>query len=185
MRLPIVAAVFTLIVAGAANLAMASDAPPIKPGLWLVTTEAGADGQKMPDTAAMMAKMPPEMRAQMEAMMKSRGVDMSGGAAGTKICMTRDSLDQGKWQSPDVSCTTTYGARTSSSWKWHSVCTKPAAVVSDGEAEFSNPENYTVKTSSTMQIMGQTKTTQRVIHSKWLGADCGGLKPISELMKKP
>jgi Protein of unknown function (DUF3617) len=168
----------------AASLVLASDAPPIKPGLWQVTTEAGADGQKMPDPSAMLEKMPPEMREKMAAMMKERGVDMSGGAGGTKICMTRDSLDQGKWQSPEISCTTTYGARTSSSWKWHSVCTKPV-MTSDGEAEFSNPENYTVKTSSTMQIMGQAKTTQRVIHSKWLSADCGGLKPINELLKKP
>ena len=98
--------------------------------------------------------------------------------------MTRESLDKGNWQSALVTCTTTYGLRTSTHWKWHSVCTKPE-VTSDGEADFTDPENYTVKTSSIMKMMGDTRATERTVHSKWLGPNCGDLKPISELMKKP
>ena len=62
--------------------------PPIKPGLWQVHIEREVNGQKMPDASERMKNMPPEKRAQFEAMMKSAWGRMGG--AGNQVCYTRE-----------------------------------------------------------------------------------------------
>ena len=173
----------SLIAVGLVTCAAAAHAqtpPPIKPGLWQVQSEREVDGQKarMPDMNEQMKNMPPEVRKQIEAMMKARGVDMSGGAGEMKICVTRELLDQGKWQNEQGTCKTDYSSRSGSSWKWHTSCSEPVAET-DGEAIFAGPENYTVKTVTKMIIQGEPKTSRMTLNSKWMGADCGDVKPIN------
>jgi hypothetical protein len=65
-----------------------------------------------------------------------------------------------------------------SSWKSHTSCSQNH-LESDSEIIFSGPESYTVKTTSTLQSAGQTKTTHMTRTGKWLSADCGDIKPPS------
>ena len=162
------------------GVARAQTAPPIKPGLWQVHSERDVDGQKAkaPDLSEHLKNMPPEARKQMEAMMKQRGVDMSGGGLNDmKICLTKDSLDPDRWQRNQGSCKTDYVSRSGTTWKWHTSCREPAAET-DGEAHFTSPDSYTVKTATTMTIRGETRTSRMTLDSKWLGADCGDIKPV-------
>jgi hypothetical protein len=168
------------LIAACAAVAHAQTAPPIKPGLWQVATERLVDGQKMqmPDMAAQMQNMPPEARKQMEAMMKQRGVDMSGGAGNMKICMTREQLDEGRWRSDEGRCKTDFLSRTATQWKWRSVCTQPPSE-SEGEANIASPERYTVKVTTTSQRKGEPRSMQMTMNARWLGADCGDVKPMA------
>ena len=170
-------AVFVVVSVHAA--AHAQTAPPIKPGLWQVQSQREVDGQKtqMPDMSEHLKNMPPEARKQMEAMMKQRGVDMGGGGD-MRICLSKDSLDPGQWQRNQGSCKTDYGSRSSSLWTWHTSCQEPASET-DGEARFTGPDSYTVKTATTMTIQGETKTSRMTLDSKWLGPDCGDVKPVT------
>jgi uncharacterized protein DUF3617 len=155
--------------------------PPIKPGLWQVRSEREVDGQKakMPDMSEHLKNMPPEQRKQIEAMMKQRGVDMSGGSMNDmKICLSKDSLDRDQWQRNQGSCKTDYQTRVGNTWKWHTSCREPAAET-DGEAHFTSSESYTVKTATTMTVQGETRTSRMTLNSKWLGADCGDIKPVT------
>lgn len=152
-----------------------AQAPPIKPGLWEVTSEPGAGGQKAAAPADRLKNLPPEARAKLEAMMKEKGIAMGPGGV-NRICFTKESIDPARWSNA-ASCKTDYGTRSASSWKWHSVCSQPEAMV-DGEAVFASPERYTVNTSTTMTLRGQTRTTQRSVQARWLGASCGDLKPF-------
>jgi len=156
-----------------------AQAPPIKPGLWQVQSQREVDGQRvqMPDMSERLKTMRPEARQQMEAMMKQRGVDMSG-AGDMKICLTKDSLDPGQWQRQQGTCKTDYSSRSGSAWKWHTTCSDPVAET-DGEATFTSTDTYTVKTATTMTVQGQTRTTRMVLNSKWLGPDCGDVKPVN------
>lgn len=154
--------------------AQAQTAPPIKPGLWEVQSERLVNGQPMPDLAQRMKDMPPEARARMEAMMKARG----GPNGGLKICHTKESLAQERWQEAQTRCKTDFGTRTGSVWKWHSSCGEPTASETDGEVTFSSAESYTVKTSTTMTMRGQPRTSQMTMNAKWVGADCGDVKPV-------
>jgi Protein of unknown function (DUF3617) len=154
-----------------APLALAQT-PPIKPGLWEIKTE-GQD-QKNAQMAERMKNMTPEMRAQIEAAMKQRGVDVTASGA-TRVCFSKDSMDISQWKNQS-SCKTDFTTRSGSTWKWHTVC---AESVSDGEALFTNAEHYTINTSTTSSLSGQPKTTQRTMTATWVGGACGDLKPFT------
>jgi hypothetical protein len=168
---------FALALAAALAPAVAcAQTPPIKPGLWEVRSERQVDGRKAPPPADAMKNLSPEVRARIEAQMKANGVAVGTGGA-NRICLDKASLDAGRWQSRATSCKTDYSARSATGWKWRSTCTQPEST-SDGEAVFTNAENYTVSTTSTHTFRGEPKTTQMTIRAKWIGADCGDLKPI-------
>ncbi len=173
---------FTLIAGGVALAsahlgALAQSAPPIKPGLWEVQVEHDGAPQKMPDMGAHLKNMPPEQRQKIEAMMKSRGVDLAGGGQ-LRICLDKQSLDQGQWQGEhDRRCKTDM-KQGSGQWTWRSVCSEPYASVTEGEAVFNGSDSYVVKTRTTMTRNGASRTTQNTMRSKWIGADCGDVKPV-------
>lgn len=156
--------------------AQAQTAPPIKPGLWEIKSEREVDGQKAPDPNEQMKNLPPEVRAKVEAMMKEKGIGVGEGGM-NRVCLSRESLDQGQWQGRSENCKTDFTSRSTSSWKWRSVCTKPDSE-SDGEALFANNENYTVKTLMKTKVQGQDRLTRMTIRAKWAGNDCGDIKPV-------
>jgi len=183
-RLPRVLSLAGLLaVCAAAQAQSTPPSPPIKPGLWQVQTDNETDGKKMPDMGAQLKTMSPEMRKRMEDNMKQHGIDMSGGPGQMKMCMTRESLDAGKWQGQQTRCKTDFSTG-GSVWKWHSTCDQPPSVT-DGEAAFASAEAYTVKSSTTMTMQGKQHLSKMSLSAKWLGADCGDLKPISPQTLKP
>lgn len=158
--------------------AVAQSAPPIKPGLWQVQGEREEDGRKAPDMAEQLGKIPPEMRAQIAAQMRQRGVEMGEGGT-VKMCLSKASLEQGQWQRQHGNCKTEYLSRTAASWKWRSRCSSPVESESEGESIFESPEAYTVRTTTRMTMQGQPRTVQMTMKGTWLKADCGDVKPVS------
>jgi uncharacterized protein DUF3617 len=159
----------------------ALDAPPIKPGLWQVRSEHAVNGTKAPPMTDHLKNLPPEARKQVEAMMKQKGLDMSGSPGDIKLCLSKESLDQNQWlghKNASQNCKTEVKTRSNSRWTWHSSCTDPKSET-DGEAIFANPENYTMKVATVMTAQGETKTMNMTNTSAWLGANCGDLKPIT------
>jgi hypothetical protein len=157
--------------------------PPVKPGLWEVTmTSFDADGKPMPQPQqAAMARMSPEARARMADMMKARGVSMPDENGAMKVCLTKDSFESGQWQqvASDAGCSTNYSSTTASSWKWHTSCTGSLKSESDGESAFNGAESYRTKVTSTVTVAGTPRTSSRVMQGKWLGANCGDIKPVT------
>lgn len=149
---------------------------PLKPGLWQVQIDRETDGQKAPDMAERMKNMPPERRAQMEAMLKKRGMSAAGNVM--KVCQTREMMDSNHFVNPVPNCKITYTTRTDKAWKSHTSCPQ-MHLESDVDIVFLNPENYIVKTVSAVQSDGQTRTSHMTNTGKWLSADCGDIKPIT------
>jgi len=159
--------------------AQAQDAPPIKPGLWQVQNDMRMpDGSAMPDMSEHLKNMPPDARRQMEARLKQEGVDMSGGPQNLKVCLSKESIAQNNWQGQQGHCTTEVLSRSKKSWKWRSVCTDPQARI-EGEAIFSSPQAYTMRSVMTSTVQGRSESTTMTTRSQWLGADCGGLAPMA------
>jgi hypothetical protein len=156
--------------------AQAQTAPPLKPGLWQVHIEREVNGQKVPDPSERLKNMSPEKRAQVEAMMKQHG--MGSDAAGERqVCYTRETLAKDPWTNSQTDCKATFSSRSSSAWKWHTSCPK-SGLEADGEAIFTNPENYVV-TSTTVSKIGDTERNSRTTFTaKWKGSDCGDVKPL-------
>ena len=184
---PLVLALFACVTLPAA----AQTAPPIKPGLWTVEKyESSGDGApsaaQRKEMADALKNMPPEQRAQMEAMMKQRGIDMGAMAAGNgpqgmKMCYDKASLDQNAWQGEQQGgCKTDITQRSASAWKWTMACTQPPST-GQGEARFEGGDRYTVDFTSTTTVQGQPRTSRHTMTMRRLGDDCGGLKPIQQM----
>ncbi len=155
--------------------------PPVKPGLWEAKmTSLDADGHEMPrPEQAAMSRMSPEARARMADAMKARGVSMPDANGATKVCLTRDMFESGRWQqmAADSGCTTNYSTL-GTTWKFHSSCTSFKSE-SDGETVFNGTESYRTKVTTTATVSGKTNTSTRIVQAKWLGADCGDIKPFT------
>jgi hypothetical protein len=174
-----------------AQLAAAADAPvpPIKTGLWEIKSAVlDADGKpQAPPEQAAMANVPPEIRARMAEMMKARGVPMPDANGAMKVCQSKETLSTGRWQqlASSVGCTTDYSAQSTNGWKFHSSCTSLKSVA-DGEVTFHNPESYSTKVTTSSTMMGHETKQTRVMEGRWLGADCGDLKPLTlDSLKAP
>jgi hypothetical protein len=156
--------------------------PPVKPGLWEARMSAlDADGHEIaaPQQAA-LSRLSPEAKARMAEAMKARGLSMPDANGATRVCLTKEMFESGRWQqmAADAGCTTNYSTLSGTAWKWHSSCTSLKSE-SDGEALFNSPESYRTKVTTTATVMGKTNTSTRIVQAKWLGADCGDIKPFT------
>ena len=157
--------------------------PPMKPGLWEVTPDSQmVNGQPIPDMSAKLAEqmkhMPPDMRAQMEAQMKARGIQLAPDSKGLnmRMCITKEMLAQNRWQKVEGHCQNAAPKITGATWRWKFTCSEPP---SDGEGSttFQGSEAYTGDMQMHTTRNGQVQTVAMKHHAKWLGADCGALKP--------
>jgi hypothetical protein len=158
----------------AAPAAQSQVVAPIKPGLWQTHSEREVNGQRQPDIGERMKNMSPEKRAQIDAMMKQHGVASGAGGMG-QVCYSRESPERSPWADQGTDCKVDYKSRSSSLWKWHTSCPK-SGYESDGEADFLDRENY--KSTSISKIGEQVRKSSTTITAKYLGSDCGGLKPL-------
>jgi hypothetical protein len=157
----------------------------IKPGLWENTTTSQISGLAMPKmpqlTPEQLAKMPPQARAQMEAMSK-------GGAPQTrtmKACITREQLNKPMFDSGDKSCTYKLVSSSSSSQTIHVECT-PGNTKTTGDLTLDRVDSEHLKgemlmkttgDSSTAGSVGQNMTIKVSFSNRFLSADCGDVKP--------
>lgn len=162
---------------------------PIKAGLWEMSNDQMVmDGKAMPDMSAQMEQamksMPPQMREQMRAKMKGMGVDIGGAGSGTKIrvCLTKDMLSQDKWQNAQAGCTTKTLSQSGNTLKWSVQCTQPPGH-GEGVTTFSGDQGFSSQISMTTQQGGKNTTMNMKSSGKWLGANCGDIKPISAIPK--
>jgi len=164
------------------SLAAQNPVPPVKPGLWETRmSQLDDNGQEVASAElAALAKMPPEMRAKMAEVMRARGLQPPDENGAIKACLSKETLDSGTWQqlAAESGCTTTFSARSSSSWKWHSTCESLHAE-SDGETVFNGSESYRTKLTTTTTLGGKTTSRTRIVQGKWLSASCGDVKPMT------
>lgn len=156
--------------------AEAQTVPPIKPGLWQIHTEREVNGQKVPDASERLKNLSPEKRAQYEAMMKRSGLGTGAGGE-RQVCYSREGLEKSPWTEQTTGCKVDFTTRTASLWKWHTSCPK-LGVEADGETDFPDHEHYTVISASKSKIGDTVRESRTTMTGKWMGADCGDLKPL-------
>jgi hypothetical protein len=163
----------------------------LKPGLWethiIKMTVDGQDrtGQMAEATSKMqaaMANLPPERRAQMEAMMKQRGMDTAGGGGTARMCFSKEFADSDRPYantSKDEQCEPAQITHSGNRTTYSVTCT--------GHGETSTGKGEAIATGDLISAKidmtskgADGATHQRHIETemKFLGADCGDLKPI-------
>ena len=172
-----------------ATAALALAGPPVqaqtlKPGLWESTSKMGGSpeiDQAMARMQQQMAGMPPEQRRMMEEMMAKQGVNLGFNATGmtAKVCVTKDMAERGDMpMQQQGDCTTTTSDKTSRGMTMKFVCTNPPSS-GEGQFSFSGDSAYTMKMNINSTAQGAPKSVTMDASGKWLGADCGSVKPIA------
>ena len=147
----------------------------VKEGLWEVTvthTMTGMPAVNIPADA--MAKMPPEQRARMEAMMK-------GGASTDvrKECITKEKLEKQSAFSDDrKECTHTVLNSTSSKLEMKIHCKGEEQGSMDGTllVEAIGSDNVKGKMQAVTNANGKTMNMNFTFSSRYLGPACGDVK---------
>lgn len=178
----------TLKLAAALGLAFAAGAAwsqSLKPGLWEVSTRMQSGSGQMEAAMArmqqQMASMSPEQRRMMQDMLAKQGVGMANAAPGAgmsvRICMTKEMVDRNEIPVQQGNCRTTSQSRVGQTLKMAFSCSNPN---SSGEAEVTvvGPEAYQSKVSVNTSAGGHAERMNMDSSGKWLGADCGTVKPM-------
>lgn len=155
--------------------------PNIKEGLWETTLSHSMSGMPgiPPET---LAKMTPEQRAQVEAMMKGKGMSSSGNNIVVKSCVTKEKMTKGMaFAENRENCTHNLANSSSSHFELKLHCD-----------DTKNGNKTTVDTTTTVDVLGSdtvrgsthgvTSSNGRSMNmdstftSKYLGPNCGDVK---------
>ena len=173
---------FILATAVLAAACLPAGAQSLKPGLWEISNKMKGSAemdQAMAQMQQQLASMPPEQRKQMEAMMAQRGMRMApaaGGGMTVQMCMTREMVERNDVPMQD-GCTMTKQQRSGNTMKMAFNCTKPPSS-GEGEFTFMGGEAYKSHMVVNTQARGKPETMEMDGTGKWLGADCGNVKPV-------
>ena len=173
----------------AVSFAAGASAQNLKPGLWEVTQKMGGSAEMDKAQAQMqqqMANMSPQQRKMMEEMMAKQGMKMGSGGPGAmsvKMCMTKDMVERNEIPAQQGDCKTTRQQRSGNAINIAFSCANPPSS-GEGQVTIVSPEAYTMKMTMKSSAGGKPQTMQMDGSGRWLGADCGDLKPIRPPGKK-
>jgi uncharacterized membrane protein YkoI len=172
---------YILSAAALALTALAAHAQTQAPGLWEHTMNMKSAGGEMEKAQAEMQKqlaaMPPEQRKQMEQAMAGRGMTMGAQGTTVKVCVTKEQAARAAEPRMNGDCTRQDVQRSGNTMKFKFECSKPQPSSGEGEMTFVSDKAYTGKTTVTTQVKGQPQQMNMEMSGKWLGADCGDIKP--------
>lgn len=157
----------------------------LKPGLWESTqgTQVSGNGQmqqQMAQAQQQMANMPPEQRQMMEQMLKSRGITMNvrggPGAISVRYCLTPEMAARKEIPAQRGDCKATHQPMGPGKMKIAFHCSNPPSS-GEGEVTFASPEAYHMKMVVNTNVQGRPERMNVDASGRWLGADCGDVKP--------
>ena len=148
----------------------------VKLGAWETTTSSTMNQSTIP--ADSLAKISPQMRAQMAAAMKANQAPHV-----TKGCITQDDLNQNKLlQSGQIlNCTSKITSMSSNKITTQASCPQPHESSSTSTMEMITPE----KMVGTIDITEPNNGKFHIdIKSKWLSSSCAGIPPRTDWKAK-
>jgi hypothetical protein len=153
------------------------------PGLWEHAFSMKSAGGEIEKAMAEMKKqldaMPPDQRQQMEQMMASRGVKMGAQGSSVKFCLTKEQAARPAEPRVNEHCTQQVEQRSGNTVRFKFECTRPEGASGEGEMTYLNDKAYTGKTHLTAQVNGKPQQMSLEMTGKWLGSDCGDVKPLA------
>jgi hypothetical protein len=155
----------------------------LQAGLWEHSVQMqGAAGGQMDQAMAQMqqqlASMPPEQRKQVEAMMASRGVKAGGAGQPTtvKVCVTPEAAARNELPQ-QAGCTQEILRRNADGISLRFSCSGPPPSHGEGEYKMSSPTSYSGLMTVDTEVNGRPERVEMRQSGRWLGADCGTVKP--------
>ncbi len=177
-----------LLAAASAATAFGACAQTQAPGLWEHTFKLNSPSGQMEKAQAQMqsqlAAMPPEQRQKIEALMKERGVTMGAQGTSAKFCLSKEQAAKPAEPQMTGDCKQTDTTRSGNTMRYKFACTAPQRVSGEGQITYAGDKAYTGQSTMTTQVNGQSQQMSMDMTGKWLGADCGDVKPLGALPAK-
>ena len=175
-----------LLIAAAAALPAAAQT--MKPGLWETASKIESGNGEMASAMAQiqkqMAAMPPEQRKVVAEMMAKHGAGTQmptmnpDGSIVTKVCMTKDMIARSQLlsQQQNGSCTHKNSPIVGGVMTMSFSCTNPSSS-GDARFVFQGDTGYRMTMNAKGVRNGKDETMTVDTSGKWLGADCGSVRP--------
>ena len=150
-------------------------------GLWehgfTMSSQSGQMEAAMKQMQQSMASMPPAQRKMMEDMMAKQGVGIGPGGNSVKVCLSKEDAER---DSPpqQEGCTQTT-RRSGNVWQVAFQCKGPPPSSGDGQLTLVSPTAYTGNFTIRTEHDGKPETLKMTQNGKWLGADCGNIRPVT------
>jgi hypothetical protein len=156
----------------------------LQPGLWeQAMTMKSASGQMESQMAQMqkdLASMPPEQRKMVEDMMAKQGMSMgSAGGRNTtiKMCISAEQAERAELPQQEGNCKQEMVERSGSTVRYRFSCSGNPPTSGEGEYTLASPTSYSGRATVVTQVQGKPEKIEMTQTGRWLGADCGTLKP--------
>jgi len=174
--------ILTLLALAAATLHAGAQQLDMKPGLWELNNKvSSADPQlqsAMSEMQKQLANMSPDQRQALQQMMDRNGVQInigSGGALQSRMCMTREMIARREFPVQEGNCRQDVTPLSARRMKVAFSCTKPRA---SGEGEMTMDSDTSYRARVRIRSEERSGTVDMDVSGKWLGPDCGGVKPV-------
>ena len=161
--------------------ALAADSPSlkVKPGLWQMTTDTERSGAP-PIPAETLARLTPEQRARLEANFQQSLGPRHGV---TRHCVTQAEIDKGFEGISDMGggqCVRRVTEQTSTLRAGTFTCTGREPSSGSYRFEATSAEAVVGNWNARIGEGSQPMNMKAAIQGKWLGADCGDVKPSEQ-----
>jgi len=167
----------------ACAFASAACAENLKPGLWEITNNiqsaSGEMERNMAQLQQQLSSMPPEQRRMMEDMMAKQGMKMGSAGPGgisTQMCLTKEMIERNAMPTERSDCSVSKQQRSGNTIRVTYQCGNPPST-GEGEYTVVSPDAYTMKMTVKTSAHGRAETMRMNGSGKWLGADCGSVRP--------
>ncbi len=160
-----------------------AQAQKVRPGLWENSVTMKSTGGQAEAAMAQMrdqlARMPPEQRAQVEAMMARQGVAAGAKPNSVRTCISPEMASRDEFNPGDGRCKSTGHSRSGNIVRFKFVCSGEGST-GEGEGEFTLVSATETKgkmfVNTTRQ--GQSLRMEMESNSRWVGESCGDVKPV-------
>ena len=177
--LPLLAALYAVL-ASPASFAQTGGTK-MSPGLWehsfTMKSQSGQMEKAMKEMQQAMASMPPEQRRQMEAMMGQHGMKLGPQGNSVKVCLTKEDAERDQPPPAQDGCTQT-AKRSGNVWNISFKCPGPPPSSGDGSVTLQGAAAYGGVINVVTEVDGKPEKVQMTTSGKWLGADCGNVRPV-------
>jgi len=154
----------------------------MKPGLWELNNRVSSSDPQIQSAMSEMQKhlanMSPEQRQSLQQMMNRNGVQLQLGEGGnihSSVCMTREMIDRKTFPVQGGECSQNVTPLSGNRFKVAFSCTKPRAR-GEGEISMESDTSYRGRVQITSEE--RSGTVDMDVTGRWVGADCGGVKPM-------
>lgn len=172
-----------------ACISIPAAAQKLAPGLWEVSmqmpqTPGAPDlGAALAQMQDQLAKMPPEQRKQIEAMLAQRGVaaPAAGAAPGQpaalRVCISKEAAARGDVPDPDGRCRQDKVQRSGNKVSFSFSCAGSPPSSGSGEYVFTGDRAYAGKMLVNTERGGKPVSMEMQLSGRFVAADCGDVKP--------